>query len=535
MYGVILTAGTVDASLMPIFGPIPTGLIPVNGKPIIFSIIENFIKSGIHEIYIGIARDTDYLKKLVGTFFNKKAHLNFVEVDRNLGPGDSLTTIFNHIGSGNVLVNLADTLAPIDIKRLEGNNVVLISKEIDNPERWCLASVDSQTSHITDLHDKLTGADAPYGLVGLYAFKNIEKFSDFHKKSAKTQISDLIKFAMASEPFLAIEAREWLDFGHIDKYQSGKKKMLGARVFNTLNFDDLLGTVTKRSRNAHKLIEEIRWQMNLPNKLKVLFPRIIDSDIHSHAPFITMEYYSYQSVAEIWLYSSFGPSGLLSIIQRVLKILSIFSEYPIPVSESSYKEIYVNKTKQRLDSLREESPLFRELLSLDDIVINGAAYRNWPQLEDAVFARLNQLYAEPMNCLIHGDYCFSNILYDANSGIIRLIDPRGSWGGGMGGDIRYDVAKLRHSICGLYDFIVNDLFVLELDGNRIDYDIFSQSHHLEAGTQFDQAIAGRFDLQEIMLIEGALFMSMIPLHSDNQNRQIMMFCRALELLNRVIK
>ncbi len=534
MYGVILTAGIADATLIPIFGQIPTGLVPVNGKPIIFFIIENFLKIDIKDIYIGVDHDSEYLKKIINTFFKRKANLHFIEVDKTKGPGDSLITIFHAIGSGPALVNLADTLVPIEINKLKQQNAVLISQEIDNPERWCLVDIDEHTAQIQAFHEKKADAEPKNGVVGLYSFRDVGILKNYSPTKDKTQISDLISFAMNTESFTAIEAGEWLDFGHIDKYQVGKKKMLSSRFFNTLEFDDLLGTVTKRSKDTKKFVEEIRWQMNLPPRVEVLFPRIIATDIHCRNPFITMEYYSYQSVSEIWLYSSFGTAGLLSIIQKILSILYIFTEYSIPVSRKSYFEVYVEKTNQRMHQLITENKLFEELLQLPEIQINGLTYYNWVGLRDSIFSKLDQLYSEEMNCLVHGDFCFSNILYDVSGGVIRLIDPRGSWGGSIGGDIRYDVAKLRHSICGLYDFIVNDLFIVNLSNESIEYEVFCQPHHRAVGERFDELIGSRFDLQQIKLIEGTLFLSMIPLHADNPSRQLMMFCRAIELLNAVV-
>jgi len=38
----ILSAGKIDNELEKIFGKIPSGLIPINGKPVIFRIIKKF-------------------------------------------------------------------------------------------------------------------------------------------------------------------------------------------------------------------------------------------------------------------------------------------------------------------------------------------------------------------------------------------------------------------------------------------------------------------------------------------------------------
>ena len=119
--------------------------------------------------------------------------------------------------------------------------------------------------------------------------------------------------------------------------------------------------------------------------------------------------------------------------------------------------------------------------------------------------------------MIHGDYCFSNLLYDVNSGVLRLIDPRGSWGNNENGDIKYDMAKLRHSISGDYDYIVNDLFSYKINGNEISYQVFDRDENNKVKAHFDNVISQKFNLEHIKLIEGLLFLSMVPLHSNSKN------------------
>ena len=102
------------------------------------------------------------------------------------------------------------------------------------------------------------------------------------------------------------------------------------------------------------------------------------------------------------------------------------------------------------------------LLDLKEISYNGVAYKNFSLLETEVKAKVEQMSNDFSPCIMHGDFCFSNILFDLNNLIIKLIDPRGSFGvPSIFGDPRYDVAKLRHSAVGLYDFIVSGFFLLE--------------------------------------------------------------------------
>ena len=111
---------------------------------------------------------------------------------------------------------------------------------------------------------------------------------------------------------------------------------------------------------------------------------------------------------------------------------------------------------------------------------------------------------------------------------------RGSFGAaGIYGDPRYDVAKLYHSIYGLYDFITNDLFHVEVDGGNVELAIRARPQHEQILQRFEKVFFPQFNRREILLLTGLLFASMPALHYDAPRRQMAMYARALELLGEV--
>ncbi len=137
-------------------------------------------------------------------------------------------------------------------------------------------------------------------------------------------------------------------------------------------------------------------------------------------------------------------------------------------------------------------------------------------------------------CFVHGDFCLSNIMYDLNNRIIKLIDPRGYFGElSVYGDIKYDIAKLRHSFCSYYDFIVADLFnVKEVKSNSFNFQVNVDDRHNKIATIFDKTVqSNKYNLEMIKVFESLLFFSMLPLHSDNFERQKAMYLTGIELIN----
>ena len=535
MKGIILAGGKADDTLIYAFGDLPTGLIPVNGKPLIIYSIQNFVENGINDIYLSIGYKSKILKEVIENYFSSKATLHFVDVDFKAKPGSSLLNILKDIKEGKVLISLADTvLPPASFKEfIECSNTLLCSKENEN-NRWCSAKINSK-NEILEFYEKedKNGEDI-LALSGLYILNDISIFKDYHGNSVDIcdiEISHLLSYYLTFYQLKAKQTNEWLDFGHIDKYQKSKKRLLEARSFNSLEFDDLYGTITKKSQNKSKFISEISWQLKLPKHLAVLSPRVIDYSLDQNTPFITMEYYSYPTLAEFWLYSSFNVKIFKSIIDRLLTILSAFYNEKRKVSKKNYTNIYINKTNERVELILAKADILAALFLNETIIINDKSYDGWFKIQNTVLKKADYLYSNIDGCLIHGDFCFSNILYDLNSGIIRLLDPRGEWGENENGDFKYDLAKLSHSICGGYEFIIHDLFTIEFNENKIEYKLMTNDKHKEISEYFKQKISIDFDIEKIKLIEGLLFLSMIPYHSNNLKRQVAMFATAIQILN----
>ena len=118
--------------------------------------------------------------------------------------------------------------------------------------------------------------------------------------------------------------------------------------------------------------------------------------------------------------------------------------------------MYLDKTLQRLHDFEKTTNINLHKA----IFFNGVCYPSIIEL-----AYVTSKYIEPTKnddvIVCHGDFCFSNILYDFRMQRVKLIDPRGInsknelsiWG-----DLRYDLAKLNHSVSGLYDLIIAGQF-----------------------------------------------------------------------------
>lgn len=538
MQGIILAGGKADHSITQIYGDIPTGLIPIYGKPIIFHVIDKIIDlEDVEKITIAVGYKSEKLISFIDAFYRDKIKIQYVHVDYLKKPGNSLLSVLKKLKKGKVIISLADTITELNLAAIQKGDVVFCSEAYEKSELWCTIEIDPKGRVVSFKDKKEIISEDLDALIGLYVLNDISKLTKITWEDINYEISDILKVYNSVCPLQSYQVSDWLDFGHLNKYQKSKKRLLESRSFNTLHFDDLLGTITKKSNHVEKFKAEIKWQLNLPERLKVLSPRILSYNIADSDPYLTMEYYSYQTMAEIWLYSSYGSTVKKNIIKRLFDILMLFKNERRKVSKRSYFLMYKDKTETRLNQLKElNNEVFNLFLEGDSkgyLYINNIKLKSWKLLKEEVSSRVENLYNEEDNCLIHGDFCFSNILYDINSNVVRLIDPRGIWGESENGDIKYDIAKLRHSISGEYDYVVNDLFTLEKISNGIKYQMLNELKNRTTKAFFDELISKQYNLNDIMLIEGLLFLTMVPLHSNKPNRQLIMLSKGIELLNSI--
>ena len=194
--------------------------------------------------------------------------------------------------------------------------------------------------------------------------------------------------------------------------------------------------------------------------------------------------------------------------------------------------MYLDKTISRLNELRRK-PEFEKIFD-KPICINGKKYPSLEKILNALKKSIPEiLYNVDSFSIIHGDLCFPNIMIDENLNFIKLIDPRGKFGSyDIYGDRRYEIAKLLHSIEGKYDFIIKDLFNLELTGeNEFGLKILESARGFEITEIFTDVFGEdlKNELHAVRFIEALLFLSMIPMHKENLNHQYAMLCTGVKI------
>jgi hypothetical protein len=194
--------------------------------------------------------------------------------------------------------------------------------------------------------------------------------------------------------------------------------------------------------------------------------------------------------------------------------------------------MYIEKTSERLVACR-EFPDLRRLLEQSSLVINGVEHRGLKSLVQSAREQVMGSAVGAYGSVIHGDLCLSNILRSGDS--ITLIDPRGRFGSaGIYGDLRYDIAKLHHSVVGGYDHLVAGQFCFDIASAGINFELQFTRRQLAIADLYRDNILCDWSADEIELISGLIFAGLAPLHREAPARQMAFLLRATQLLSSVL-
>lgn len=537
----------------------PKAMLPLRNKPLIAWHLDKLLSEGITEVCLIVGYKKEKLIEYVDRFYGNKMTITYVEQHTLAGLAQAIQLgiqEINDIENKNLLIILGDTIVHDNISKMISPQEDFIGyHEVEDYKRWCLIKTNSfnRVNHFVDKPDY--DPQTRKAVIGVYFFTDIaflrECIYDIISKDIRIkgeyQLSSAMEVYMKTYKLEAKEFKEWFDCGDIESFSKTRKNI--ARHFNSIEITED-NTIIKRSTDEKKLEKEIGWYLNIPNKLRTYVPQLIDYSVGKGKTSYEIEYVNFSPIHELFLYTMPDKPDWEKLLKNIFNMTERFKLYSTKARFDTNKhleDILVTKTISRLMELTKEDNnenkgFWLKILHSNSIEINGKVYKNYPLFKSELFeyCKFNIIPSSSKHWqVIHGDLFFGNMLYDINSDTLKLIDPRGNFGlDGVYGDIRYDMAKLNHSIVGRYDFIVNGLYAIttsDVDRREFEYIMYdSEVKHKALEEMFKSYLEQYgFNYEEIMVITGLLFLSMIPLHKENFENQKMFYFKAVEILNEV--
>lgn len=260
---------------------------------------------------------------------------------------------------------------------------------------------------------------------------------------------------------------------------------IAPRTFNKVDYNK--DKVVKTTSNEG----EIYWYQNIPRGCGYMFPKVYDITDNQ----ITME--NIEGVSFSYLYTN----KLLKVEQLINLITQLRQLHEYDTKVVKYPKVYADYNQK----LRER---YNNNLKLYNKYINA----------ESIFKKLDNLlayYNKAIFTVIHGDPVFTNVLQTEQG--LKFIDMKGKIGDELTiiGDTYYDLAKVYQSILG-YDFILNDI---ELDNVYIN----------EFKNVFEDLFEEK-DLRIIKMITASLFFTLMPLHTEDQDK----FAKYFKIINTLL-
>jgi len=331
----------------------------------------------------------------------------------------------------------------------------------------------------------------------------------------------------AEQPMTLLTVDGLIDLsGHL-AYNLGRRGAMPSRSFNRLQWEKSF--ILKRSADIEKMRSEYHWFSNLPRKLHIHVPVTADFVENStQEAGYSVQYLPMQTIANLLIFGalpSYAWDRILDACDEVLNDMrNAFVESPAAIDDAAlYSGLLADKTRSRVARACKALGLTGD----EPVTYDGTPMVCVNQMTELVLSRIPATRIEHLS-IMHGDFCGSNLLFDAATGGLKMIDPRGFYIPGkpsIYGDIRYDIAKLAHSIIGMYDSIIAGHADTELrlsDGClTLNLRVWHGNDIEKLQQRFLNHSFGGFRIhdQGILDIMISLFLTMIPLHADNPARQ----------------
>lgn len=511
------SAAYVGAELAAEFGPIPPVMLPLGIRRLLEHQVDVLQGQG-HRLFVSLPES--YATVPAEEMLFTRLGITPLRMPEQLSLGESVARCLQLMPAGEPLVLMhGDTLVQPPVAK-SGDAWSLA--ESHDGYRWGYARIDGDV--ITGVRSLEAGAEPGRDervLCGCFRFSDPELLIRLLATRGHDFLTALAAYA-ETRLVRGVISTGWSDFGHVQTLYRSRGAYASARVFNDLKIGG--GLVTKSGEDSRKIDSEAAWFHSLPPALAPYTARLVDRG-HDAAgrAWYTTEYEHLATLQELFVFGRLDHHVWSGILDSCAECLEAFAGTRVEgAGPRALVELAVDKTRSRMDRFERENPGTLSGAGR----LNGVDAPPIREIAERMFALVES--AEPTrSCVMHGDFCFSNMMFSARTRRVRLIDPRGSIDDrvpSIAGDVRYDMAKLAHSVVGYYDLIVCNHFDLR-SAPSDPGDLHFEVHRATAHDRLARRLLGMrvggiaFNDPVVLATMVCLFISMLPLHVENKPRQ----------------
>ncbi len=496
-------------------------------------IIERIKKNCVskNKVYIAVNNFSNKLQRLK-SFDN----CNFINVGSTLGVIDTIKKSLDYIQED--FINIIP-ITTVPDKHFENKKSIFFGLNKISKENWS-AIIYRNKNNIDYLFKKqeIDFKKKCYPFTGRISSEK-NNIRDALKDIRNDQMNDLLYLAqiLIEKYKHSIKHEKWYDSGHSTTYFETKISSFSSRFFNDIKYHHKRNSIIKNSHDSIKLKKEINFYKNIPSELRVFFPILLNKDQKGKVS-LELEYLPFPNLAEIFLFRKITANRWETIVNS---LFNIYSEFYLNNNSQKFlydsSHLYSEKLSQRLKILNKlldnlDSELLKKIIN-NGIKVNNHFLPSLNSTNAKLQKELKQIEIQRPLLFGHGDLCFNNILIEPISGSIKLIDPKAdSIGNNRIGyvDPLYDLAKLNHSFSCFYDSVVNNMFSISYDNDQYILKVFKPFNYEVANFYFQKIFLDNLiDKELLRILTSNLFLSMLPLHKDDEQKMVALLIIGLSL------
>jgi hypothetical protein len=192
--------------------------------------------------------------------------------------------------------------------------------------------------------------------------------------------------------------------------------------------DELLTTVVEQNTIIH--CDSAISIIDHPAAMQIWFVQPFDFEVFDDVASYKMERLKLPDVSVLWTHGAINHSQCDALLNKLSLFLAKRAEKNVDKADvaATFDELYLTKVKTHHDQLK-QWPLYNKF---DKLIAGGTEFDSINEVYEKYYQLLNKVrgsllkYAKQRKVVGHGDPCFSNILYDKQTGLLRLIDPKGA-------------------------------------------------------------------------------------------------------------
>lgn len=528
---IILSSRYIEPELALHYGHIPPVFLPIGGERLLSKLIRDFSEN--EKFFITLPNDFNTTNIDKSIFENLDCEL--LKIDSKLSLNEALRHVLSRVSTKEtVRILFGDTHVELSNDEKSENDYVVVENTQDNYV-WTYAMLNEKNQTIF-YEDPIMSREKNLVVSGYFCFSDIELLREAFKE---TKFNEALNFYSKQKNLKLKITNKWLDFGHLTSYYKSKKEMLVTRAFNNLDVNNSI--VTKTSIQSIKVQAEATWFENIPISLATNTPRYLGRINKNYKNGYMTEYLYHPLLSDMFVFGKLNHITYALMINNCLDLLSSFRAMKPPqyspedspdYATQFYNDIFVDKTIARLKFFCDEHSYNFN----DEFTINGTKLEPLSKILQSILSNIDKTKKEDI-CFWHGDFFLGNLFFDFNSQRILMVDPRGMLTNKtftQYGDFRYDLGKLAHSILGGYDNILANRYIVG-NPSRLVFDLsipdFENETQKYTEKLFIEQVKYKFNVTKETLISLTIlvFFSLLPLHKEDQRRQLTLFANGLRL------